>query len=545
MAAGGVVSAHEREDRPVAVRFEHGVASGDPLADRVILWTHARRGNTPSPVQLRWEVARDAAFDDVVASGRAEARAETGFTAKVDASGLTPGHDYFYRFRAGADVSPVGRTRTLPALGVSEVKLAVFSCANYPAGHFHAYGEALRAGADYAVHLGDYLYEYGAGGYASEDAAALERTVEPAHELITLDDYRRRYAQYRSDPDLKQLHAHLPMIAIWDDHEIANDAFMTGAENHTEGAEGSFAARKAAALQAYHEWLPIRTPDLSDLARAYRSFDFGDLLSLHLLETRLVGREQPIEIGALVNPATRDAAVAALASPTRQMLGEAQMAWLTKGLQTSKATWQVLGQQVLMARMAFPASILMALNSSNTSPEAQAAAQQAITAYLTAKAMRANGMPLSPPQQALLDPSINPLIGYNLDAWDGYPVARERVLGTAAALGKRLVSLAGDTHNAWHSELRLLNGTPVGAEFATPGVSSPGLEAYLSSLPPAQTAAIFQGVIDTLRFADTSRRGFLMMSFTPSEARGTWHLLDSVKSPSYSVDSTHSHALAA
>jgi len=537
---------HRRRRIDGPIEFDFGVASGDPLGDRVILWTHARRRRTQLPVVMRWEVALDARFRRVVSSGWAVASAQTGHTAKVDAKGLRPGQTYYYRFRTLLDVSPVGITRTLPASGVKEVKLAVFSCSNYPAGYFHAYSEAVRAGAQYAVHLGDYIYEYAADGYASEDAAALGRVSQPANELLTLDDYRRRYAQYRSDPDLKQLHAHLPMIAIWDDHEIANDAWTDGAENHTEGEEGPFAQRVAAALKAYHEWMPIRTPDEAAPERVYRSFDFGDLLSLHMLETRLVGREKPIDITALVNPETAPEAVAALISPTRQMLGTEQMDWLQRRFIRSDATWQVLGQQVLMARMEFPASILVALNPANTSPEAIAAGAKAVQDYLTAKAIAAtNPSALTPVQQALLDPQLNPRLGYNLDAWDGYPAARELLLGTAAALGKRVVSLAGDTHNAWYSELRLRDGTLVGEEFATPGVSSPGLEEALSALPPAQTTSIFRGVIDTLKYCDTYRRGFLLMRFTPQAARGDWYFLDTVKSRTYTVTKDFTGELAA
>lgn len=540
VGSGAVLSACGGNDEPI--RFDFGVASGDPLADRVILWTHAKHGALMEPsvsVTLIWQVAHDAAFTQLVASGTVLSEAANGFTAKVDASGLSAGRSYFFRFRSGDSVSPVGQVRTLPAQGATALRLAVFSCANYPAGYFHAYSEALKVQADYAVHLGDYIYEYPAGGYASETAASMGRVVVPANECITLDDYRQRYAQYRSDPDLKQLHARLPMIAVWDDHEIANDAHLTGAENHTEGNEGRFADRVSAALKAYHEWMPIRTQG-SDLKQIYRSFDFGGLAALHMLETRLVGREAQVTFAELLNPATAPEALARIASPTRQLMGAQQMQWLQRQLAASTATWQVLGQQTLMAEMAFPVSILAALNSTDTSAQAQQAAQQAITDYLTAKATAAQAPQLlTPQQQALLDPTVNPLLGYNLDAWDGYPAARETVLATAQALGKRLVVLAGDTHNAWHSELRRLDRSLVGHEFATPGVSSPGLEDYLAALPPAQVAQIFTGVIDTLTYADTHRRGFLLMQFTPQQVSGTWYLLDTVKSRTYQVSAAH------
>jgi alkaline phosphatase D len=546
IGSGAALSACGGGDDPV--RFDFGVASGDPLADRVILWTHAKHGDlqaTSGPVTLSWEVARDAAFSQLVASGSVVSEAASGHTAKVDATGLTAGQAYFYRFRSGASISPVGQTRTLPAAGATDLRLAVFSCANYPAGYFHAYGEALKVQAQFALHLGDYIYEYPAGGYASETAAAMGRVSVPANECVTLDDYRRRYAQYRSDPDLKQLHAGLPMIAIWDDHEVANDSYKDGAENHTEGAEGRFSDRVAAALKAYHEWMPLR-PRGSDLRQAYRSFDFGGLVALHVLETRLNGRDRQVTFEELLNPGTASQALATLASPTRQLLGTTQLQWLQGQMAASTATWQVLGQQVLMGEMAFPVSILAALNSSDTSAQAQQAAQQAITDYLTAKATAAQApQALTPAQQALLNPALNPRLGYNLDAWDGYPAARETVLGTAQALGKRLVVLAGDTHNAWHSELRRLDRSLAGHEFATPGVSSPGLEAYLATLPPAQVAQIFRGVIDTLKYADTSRRGFLLMRFTPQQASGTWYLLDTVKARSYTVTAAHTASVAA
>ncbi len=545
VAAGGLLSAcgGGDDDTTPPARFDFGVASGDPLADRVVLWTHAAPANGEAAVSLIWEVARDAGFTQVVSSGQVQATAAAGFTAKVDATGLSAGQSYFYRFREGSNNSPVGRTRTLPASGVGSVKMAVFSCANYPAGFFHAYSEAVNQGAEYAVHLGDYIYEYPANGYASQDAVALGRVSSPTNECFTLADYRARYAQYRSDPDLKNLHASLPLIAVWDDHEIANDAYVTGAENHTEGVEGTFTDRVAAALQVWHEWMPVRTPDLTNLRKIYRSFDFGNLLSLHMLETRLLGREKGIELPDLVNPATQAAALANLSSTSRQMMGATQQTWLQQQMAASSATWQVLGQQVLMGRMAFPVSILQALNPANTDPAAQAAGLQAITDYLTAKATPAGAR--TPTQQALLDPAINPLLGYNLDAWDGYPVAREVLLGTAAAQGKRLVTLAGDTHNAWHNDLTLINGTKVGEEFATPGVSSPGLEEYLSAIPSAQVASIFTGVIDTLNYTDTSRRGFLMMTFTPAAATGDWYFVNTVKSSTYVVTLGHTATLNA
>ncbi|MBD3893399.1 alkaline phosphatase D family protein [Hydrogenophaga sp.] len=519
--------------------FAYGVASGDPLADRVILWTHAQWPGFNDAVPLTWQVATDAAFTTVVASGTAQATAATGHAVKVDALNLSAGNDYFFRFRYGLHASPVGRTRTLPAPGAASLNLAVMSCSNFPAGFFNAYAEIARSQAQFALHLGDYIYEYAADGYASADARRLDRVSQPAHECLTLSDYRQRYAQYRSDPDSKVFHASMPIIAVWDDHELANNTYVNGAENHTEGAEGTFVARRAAALQAWHEWMPVRTPDHTDLRMIYRSFNFGGLVALHMLETRLIGRDRQVGFAELLNPATAAAAQAAMASPTRSMLGSRQLQWLQAQMAQSSAAWQVLGQPVLMARMSFPVSVLRHLNPADISPAAVAAGQQAVTNYLSAKATAAqNPALLSAEQRALLDPSQNPRLGYNLDAWDGYPVEREVLLSSAAQLRKRLVVLAGDTHNAWASQLTLRDGTVVGYEFAAPSISSPGLEEALPTLLPAQTQQTFRGIVDDLRYADTSRRGFLLVRFTPASAQGTWHFVSTVKSRTYTVQTS-------
>jgi alkaline phosphatase D len=512
------------------VNFDYGVASGDPLSDKVILWTHAKYQDSADAVNLTWQVASDIEFSKIISSGIAVANIDSDYTCKVDATGLSPNQSYFYRFQAGRHTSPIGKTKTLPVGSVNEVKLAVMSCSNYPAGFFNVYAEVARSDVDVAVHLGDYIYEYAATGYASEKAASLGRTSVPANEILSLSDYRMRHAQYKSDADSKQLHASKPIIAVWDDHEFTNDAYKDGAENHTPATEGSYTARKAAATQAYHEWMPIRTG--SDKAKIFRSFNFGSLLSLHMLDTRTIGRDQQVEITDLINPAKQATAVATMSSPTRQLLGTEQLQWLQTQMATSSATWQVLGQQVLMARMEFPVSILQALNSSDTSPQALAAGQKAITDYLTAKTKKALSLPLTDTETALLN---QPKLGYNLDAWDGYPAAREILLSTAAQLKKRLVVLAGDTHNAWHSNLTLMSGQKVGEEFATSSVSSPGLEAYLA-LPTAQVKSIFEGVVNDLEWMDSARRGYLKLTVSPAQVQGEWLFIDTISSRTYKVD---------
>jgi alkaline phosphatase D len=511
--------------RPVV--FTHGVASGDPLADRVILWTRVRPQDAADnqPVIVRWEVASDAAFAQIVSSGFVQATAAADFTVKADAAGLSAGQRYHYRF-VGDDgqVSPVGRTRTLPVGAVAQARLAVFSCSNYPAGYFHAYAEAARRDLDAVLHLGDYLYEYAPGGYASADAARLGRVVQPAKEIVTLDDYRRRYAQYRTDPDLQALHAAHPMIAVWDDHEITNDAWRNGAENH-QASEGDYAVRKAAALQAWHEWLPVRTGP--SRAETWRRFDWGQLLSLHMLDTRIAGRDEQLDYANYLGAAGFDAAgfAAAVSNPARQLLGTSQQNWLQQQLNLSAATWQVLGQQVLMGRMNIPAPILFEATQPGTG--------LTVSAY-AALVQKAQTQPaaLTPQERAIL---AQPSIPYNLDAWDGYAVARETVLATAAQLGKNLVVLAGDTHNAWVSDLRLLNGTPVGVEFATPSVTSPGFETFLPNENPVSLAASLAQLIDPLVWCDTARRGFLQLTVTPAACRADFVFVSNVLERSYTA----------
>ncbi|GGC97630.1 alkaline phosphatase D family protein [Undibacterium terreum] len=509
--------------------FNYGVASGDPLADRIILWTYAKT-STDASVDLTWQMAADASFTTVLFSGKVTATKDSGFTAKVDATGLSANTEYFYRFTAPNNaVSAVGRTRTLPTGNVSEVKLAVFSCSDYPAGYFNAYDSAISSGAQFALHLGDYIYEYKDGVYPPAATAVAARVSAPPNEVVTLTDYRTRHALHKADPYVKALHARMPMIAIWDDHEFANNAYMDGAENHNPNTQGPWTARKAAASQAYHEWMPIRTPDASNLLKIYRSFDFGNLLSLHMLDTRIIGREHQPD--RTINAAGLDIADPAFLpyafNKNKQLMGTTQQAWLDTQMAASKATWQILGNQTVMGRVQLPASVLV----TNLSAAS-------VTDYLTAKATPAAVQTQA--QKDLLDPAKNPRISYTFDNWEGYPNARDAVLASAAknkAAGKKFLVLSGDSHNAWYNKLTLADGTQVGAEFAGMSVTSSGFEEIFppALIPPATLAGTIKALVDDINYIDTYRRGYMLVTVTPAGAKGDYVYVSSVTSSSYTT----------
>lgn len=521
----------------VAARFEHGVASGDPLEDRVILWTRATP-EAEGTVEVAWEVAADEAFSQVLRSGRGSTDASVDFTVKVDVDGLQPATRYFYRFRAGERVSPVGRARTAPSGSVASATFAVVSCSNYPAGYFHVYREISRRDVDAVLHLGDYLYEYGPGQYASGSAEALGRVVDPPREMLELADYRRRYAQYRGDGDLQAAHAAHPFIVVWDDHEIANDTWREGAENHDPLTEGDFSSRRAAAIQAWYEWMPIRPPSTASEI-IYRRQPWGDLLDLLMLDTRVVARDRQFTYPELVNGGLIDveATRAAVHDSRRTLLGETQLAWLREQLAGSGARWQVLGQQVLMGRYWLPAPIMEALDpglaGENALQEGTAAVLAAVEARNTPPQQR------SPAQQALLDSAVP----YNLDAWDGYAAERDALLQHATDLGSRLVVLAGDTHNAWASQLRTVEGSVAGVEFAAPSVTSPGLEAVLGAGPADVFAPLMGVLVDDLVYADFQHRGFLTVHFSSDDVQASWTYVSDVLQPDYQLNDSVARTL--
>src|SRR3990167_1725503 len=364
IGAGAATPAVAQTAHAGQVAFLHGVASGDPDQHSAVFWTRVTPADpSVGEIAVVLEVARDADFTDMVRRFTdLTARAERDFTVKHDLNGrgLEPGREYFYRFIANGVTSPAGRVRTLPQGATPQVNLAVVSCQLYPGGLFNAY-EAISQldRLDAVVHLGDYIYEYGAapGDYGMATGAPLNRAPLPPHEIISLADYRTRHAQYKTDPDLQAAHARAAFICVWDDHEVANDVWMMGAENHQPATEGDFATRKAAALRAYYEWMPIREAKAGAMKEAInRSFHFGDLASLHMVETRLTARAEQMDFANIPKTADGRPDIAAFEAqrqePSRDLLGEGQRRWLGEAMSQSKAAgrpWQILGNQVVMA----------------------------------------------------------------------------------------------------------------------------------------------------------------------------------------------------
>jgi alkaline phosphatase D len=495
--------------------FRHGVASGDPLSDRVILWTRvtpARSGE----LEVRWQLATDPAMQQVIAHGSVVTSAQKDYTVKVDPAGLLPGHVYYYQFAVDGEKSVVGRTKTLARGDARQVRLAVFSCSNYPAGYFNVYADAARQDdIDAALHIGDYIYEYESTGYACGNAEALGRVSEPRELLLRTDDYRRRYAQYRSDPDLQAVHAAMPFITVWDDHEIADDTWRDGSVDHKASKYGPFELRKLAALTAYHEWMPIRVPDASAPDKIYRSFDFGGIVSLHMLDTRLIARDQQLMMSSYYDERKHFDAEKYkqdVCSPRRQMIGREQMAWLEGQVSRSNARWQMLGQQVLMARMEYPTAVVMGECSS--------------TDYSALK-KRAAADPscVTPKEQRWLSSATLPCY---LDSWDGYQADREQVFEMMQKHRKNLVVLAGDTHNAWASDLRDAHGKQVGVEFATASVTSPGMEGAYPDRDPEDVASMMVDLIEPLYYAQTSKRGYMVITASHEQVRCDWRFVDTV-----------------
>ncbi|MER5524676.1 alkaline phosphatase D family protein [Streptomyces sp. NPDC002677] len=475
-----------------APAFLHGIASGDPLPDGVLLWTRV----TPSPdatpgsgvgadTEVSWIVATDKALTNVVSRGSTTATAASDHTVKADIRGLAPATDYWFRFSAGGTDSAVARTRTAPAAdaAVSGLRFGVVSCANWEAGYFASYRHlAARGDLDAWLHLGDYIYEYGTGEYGTRDTVV--RPHAPAHEIITLADYRTRHGKYKTDTDLQALHAKAPVIAIWDDHEFANDSWSGGAENHTEGTEGTWTARQAAAKQAYFEWMPVR-PAIA--GTTYRRLRFGKLADLSLLDLRSF-RSQQVSTGS-----------GSVDDPDRTITGRAQLDWLKAGLKASDTTWRLVGNSVMISPFAIGS--------------------------LSADLLKPLAKLLGLPQDGL---------ALNTDQWDGYTDDRRELLAhlRSNAIGNT-VFLTGDIHMAWANDVPVDAGTyPLSAsaatEFVVTSVTSDNLDDLLKVSPGAVStvaAPIIQLANRHVHWVDTDRHGYGILDITAARAQMDYYVL--------------------
>ncbi|MFF3945403.1 alkaline phosphatase D family protein [Streptomyces sp. NPDC001902] len=484
-----------------APAFLHGVASGDPLPDGVLLWTRV----TPLPeavpgsglgpaTEVSWTVATDKAFASVVATGTATTTATSDHTVKADVRGLQPATDYWYRFTAGGVTSPAGRTRTAPAenAAADRLRFGVVSCANWEAGYFSSYRHlAARGDLDAWLHLGDYIYEYGTGGYAARGTVV--RPHAPAHEIVTLADYRTRHGRYKTDTDLQALHAVAPVVAIWDDHEFANDAWSGGAENHTEGAEGAWTARVAAAKQAYFEWMPVRP---SVAGTTYRRLRFGKLADLSLLDLRSF-RSQQASIGS-----------GSVDDPDRTITGRAQLDWLKAGLKASDTTWRLIGNSVMISPVAFGA----------------------LPDHLLAPLAKLLGLPAEG-------------LAVNVDQWDGYTDDRREILAHLRDNGIRnTVFLTGDIHMAWANDVPVKAATyPLSAsaatEFVVTSVTSDNLDDILKVAPDTVSTvaeAAVKAANRHVKWLDMDSHGYGVLDITGERAQMDYYALSDRTDPNAS-----------
>ena len=434
--------------------FMHGVASGDPTPDSVIIWTRVTVSPDAVPgsgkgadAAVEWEIATDREFANIVRTGAERATSATDHTVKVDPRGLKPATDYFYRFRWDGKVSPAGVTHTAPAYtaDIGEYKLAVASCANYECGYFTAYRDmAERAAAgeiDLVVFLGDYIYEYPTGEYAGK--SGVSRPHHPAHEIVSLQDYRVRYGRYRTDEHLQAAHAAAPWVVVWDDHESANDSWDGGAENHTEGAEGEWNKRESFAHQAYFEWLPVRAARPSEGGHIYRSHQFGNLIKLTMMDLRTYRDEQVKAIG-------RDKD-----DPSRSMLGSEQFDWVKGEVETATTAWNVLGNSVMVSPMEI--GHLPPTSSDNRT------ANDVLDEFT-----RSAG------------------IAVNTDQWDGYRAERAQLFDVLTNTTPHTLFLTGDIHSEWAHSVRH-KGNEIGCEMVCSSITAPNVDEIVTTYTKTYT----------------------------------------------------------
>ena len=495
--------------------FHHGVASGDPLNDRVILWTRV----TPQqagPIEVILEVSENKNFSSIIFSKKLQTSSLSDYTIKYDFLAkqyCDSDRGFFYRFRAGNAISEIGKSKTFSENTIA-AKIGIFSCSNFPAGYFNAYQAAAEKNdLDLWLHLGDYLYEYPMGGYATDKAEKLKRVPEPLHEMVTLSDYRLRHAQYKKDQGSIALHKHAPLIAVWDDHEFSNDAWKHGAENHSEdGSEGDFYARRSAAIKAYYEWMPIR--EQQNKRRIFREFKIGKLIHLIMLDTRQFGRDKQIQPKDYLTKSGFNQAkfYNDLNSDNRKLLGTEQLDWIESRIINSSAVWTIFGQQVLMAKLKFPD---------------------------ISKMLKSKEIP------SFLKPYLKFLglgIPSNLDAWDGYPAERNKLYKLMSNAKKGFISLAGDTHNSWVSELKDKSGSKVGVELGAPSVTSPGITDILN-LDKKKFVNSIVKINKELQWMDPSNRGYLYLNCAEDKIIASFNYIKELEEINSDISSSKSFVL--
>jgi len=448
--------------------FRHGVASFDPTSDSVLLWTRlsdedgAARAGTVS-----WEVRDAPSGGRRLASGAAEATVEADGTVCVDVQGLPPDQVCWYRFTCDGAASPIGRTRTMPSGPAARARLAVVCCADLLLGRLTGYRAVAERDVDLVVHLGDYMYA---------DTLAGERAVAPGHPTVTLADYRARYAAYREDGDVQALHQAHPMVAIWDDHDLADDAWRGGARAHDPHEDGPWFERAAAAARSRQEWVPARLHDDGRIDRLWRALGVGELVDLVMLDARWWGRWDDPE--------------GPLDDPRRDLLGEDQWRWLEDRLAESRARWRVVASQVVVHDLTVPVPSALPVPDAVTS--------------------------------AGLAPHAGRLV--RLDQWDGYPASRRRLAEVLGRAAPDTVLVAGDLHAAMAFSGPLDRGAedqPTVAEFVCPPVLSTTFAAtVLTGLGPM--AELFAPALTDLEFADLDHTGFLLLDVTPARLEATW-----------------------
>lgn len=459
--------------------FYHGVASGDPLSDRVILWTRITTTNASETVG--WEIATDIYFTNVVSSGSVATDASRDYTVKVDADGLQPNTWYYYRFSGQGKNSVVGRTKTAPSSGVENLRFAVVSCSNISSGFFHSYKEiTAKNEVDAVLHLGDYFYEYQASSAVPGDTS---RNSQPYHEITTLVDYRMRHSQYKLEATLRECHRQFPWITVWDDHESANNSWRDGAGNHTEGEEGFWRERKNFARKAYFEWMPIREQATGNDSTIYRTLHYGNLADLIMVDTRLEGRDEqlPGQLVSLNSPELQDT--------SRTLLGIPQRNWLNNELRTSTAQWKIIGNQVMVAP-------LIIFGSSIANP----------------------------------------------DQWDGYPHDRKVVFDNILDNNiQDVVFLTGDIHTAWSNDLPYDRSTynastgagSVAVEFVCTSVTSGS-----GSIPVS--ASVVQSNNPHMKYIDLVQRGYILLDLNTSRVQSDHIHVTDITKPEYTATTSAS-----